>query len=564
MNEEELLKKFAKALGAEEKLEEIEQKKIQQEKMLKGMAKLLGTESLLEEIEQKKANEQALIDEKREKERKMLESMNAALARLVNNNPEHAEAIQQEVEETIVAVAQEEPITIEAVAIEEEEVVVAENASQPQPELPKDDIITQTVKNISKAAPGEIQQKVDALPPGIRKELDILKKSITDLHRFATNHSQLGGGGEVWFRWLDDVNRSTMESGNDNFVLEYDAATRKVQFTENIGAIRTILFNQTGPTSNLVAGQMGWNTAEDCLDIHQADGSTLQVGLENYIQVHNHQGSTLLNGTLVGFNGVDEDTDHIIGVPYIADANSIPSYVIGVLTNDIPDQGFGRATNFGKVHDLNTTGSDVSETWVLGDVLYASPTTAGKLTKVKPTAPNTATIIAKVVKVHATEGILFVRPIMPPRLHYGSFSYNNGNQTAASANTPYAVAYNTTDIASGHSISNDTRIVAAVSGLYNYQFSLQLVSTNASTKDIWIWARKSGTDIPNSATRVTISGAGTYLVPSWNFIVSMNANQYFELMWAVSDTSVSITSPSATTFCPAIPGVILTVTEAAL
>ena len=175
MNEEELLKKFAKALGAEQKLEEIEQKKIQQEKMLKGMAKLLGTESLLEEIENKKANEQALIEEKREKERKMLEQMNAALAQLVDNNPKHAEVIQQEVEETIVA--------------------IVEDAVQPQPELPKDDIITQTVKNISKAGPGEIQQVVDALPAGIRKELDIIKKSITDLHRFATNHSQLGGGG---------------------------------------------------------------------------------------------------------------------------------------------------------------------------------------------------------------------------------------------------------------------------------------------------------------------------------------------------------------------------------
>lgn len=39
--------------------------------------------------------------------------------------------------------------------------------------------------------------------------------------------SQMGGGGEVWFKWLDDVNRNTMTQANDNFVLEYDATTKK-------------------------------------------------------------------------------------------------------------------------------------------------------------------------------------------------------------------------------------------------------------------------------------------------------------------------------------------------
>jgi hypothetical protein len=171
MNEEELLKKFAKALGAEDTLDKIEQKKIQQEKMLKGMAKLLGTESLLEEIETKKANEQALIEEKREKERMMLEQMNSALSRLVENKPEHAPMIEQEV------------------------VAVVSEDLQPMPELPVDDIVTQAVKDLSKTAPKNIQKEVDKLPDGVRKELDILKKSIADLHRFAQRHSQMGGGG---------------------------------------------------------------------------------------------------------------------------------------------------------------------------------------------------------------------------------------------------------------------------------------------------------------------------------------------------------------------------------
>ena len=41
-------------------------------------------------------------------------------------------------------------------------------------------------------------------------------------------------------------------------------------------------------------------------------------------------------------------------------------------------------------------------------------------------------------------------------------------------------------------------------------------------------------------------------------------NDYFELMWATSDISVSIVAPTSTSFAPEIPGVILTVTESAL
>ena len=247
MNEEDFLKKFAKALGAEDALSKIEQKKIQEEKMLRGMAALFGQKDLLNELETKKAREEAELKEKREREAKLLDQMNTALARLVDNNPQHAEVIQQEVKETLVAVAQieEEPITIEAVDIkEEEEVVIAEDAAQPKPELPKDDIITKSVTAISKAAPGEVQKIVDALPAGIRKELNIIKRSITDLHRFATNHSQLGGGGEVKLARLDDVDATSIADG---LYLRYDLANNMFVFDTPAGA------NGTGGDANNAA-----------------------------------------------------------------------------------------------------------------------------------------------------------------------------------------------------------------------------------------------------------------------------------------------------------------------
>jgi hypothetical protein len=126
------------------------------------------------------------------------------------------------------------------------------------------------------------------------------------------------------------------------------------------------------------------------------------------------------------------------------------------------------------------------------------------------------------------------------------------------------VKLNTTAIASGHYLENNSNVVALNSGLYNYQFSIQVISTNASQKEVYIWYRQNGVDVPNSASRVSIVGNSVYSVLSWNFIHSMKANDKFTLMWAVSDSSLYINAPTATAFCPAVPSVLLTVTEVAL
>lgn len=320
-----------------------------------------------------------------------------------------------------------------------------------------------------------------------------------------------------------------------------------------------IVFDVDYVVSGKVPGTLSWNIAEDCLDISQSDGSTLQTGLESYIRVRNYTGNTLVQGTLVQFSGVNGDGNPTC-VPLLANSTFDPLYTIGVLTNDVPDGEVGRATTFGKVRALNTTGSEVSETWSEGDILWASTTQAGKLTKVKPTAPYPAISVAAVVKSGTTDGELLVRPLIFPRLYYGSFS-SNATQTANTSNTAYPVVFNTTDFASGHILQNNSQIVAVHSGLYNYQFSLQLLSGSSAEKNIWIWAAKNGNDVPNTASRITKKDNGVYSVASWNFVLSMDAGDYFELMFAVSDTGLSIPAPSATAFAPAIPSSLLSVTQ---
>lgn len=326
-----------------------------------------------------------------------------------------------------------------------------------------------------------------------------------------------------------------------------------------------ILFDVDYVVPETSAGTLSWNTVEDCLNISHEDGSTLQTGLENYIRVRNHTGVTLTAGTLVQFTGVNGSYDPTCA-PLLANSTFDSIYTIGVLTTDILDEGIGRATNFGKVRAINTTGSSSSESWAIGDILYASPTLAGKLTKVKPTAPNPAISVAAVTRVGTTDGELLVRPLIIPRLFYGSFT-SNTTQNCAAANTATPVTFNVTEFSSGHNVITYNSIPyagiqAVYSGLYNYQFSMQLQSSSSNKHEVWIWARKNGTDIVDSATRVSIESNGGMLVPAWNFVVSMAASDVFQLMWAVDDhTKISMVAEANTTFCPSIPSVLLSVTQ---
>lgn len=148
----------------------------------------------------------------------------------------------------------------------------------------------------------------------------------------------------------------------------------------------------------------------------------------------------------------------------------------------------------------------------------------------------------------------------------GSGSLRNGafhdetTQTLAAINTGYAVTFNKTDYSQGPYLGTPTsRIYVDRPGLYNFQFSAQIESTNASSKNIYLWADLNGTGVPQSATKLTTQGTNTALLASWNFFIRMNRGDYFRLMWAADNTSVRLLAAPATAFSPAIPSVILTV-----
>jgi hypothetical protein len=149
---------------------------------------------------------------------------------------------------------------------------------------------------------------------------------------------------------------------------------------------------------------------------------------------------------------------------------------------------------------------------------------------------------------------------------YGAFQ-DSTDQTAANTTTAYAITLNTTDYSNGIYVSNSSRINVRNYGIYNLQFSIQFKNTTNDAQDVDIWFRKNGTNIAASNSRFSLparksSGDPSHLIAALNFFLELQANDYVEIMWRVTDTGVSIehfgTSTSPTR--PAVPSAIVTMT----
>jgi hypothetical protein len=144
---------------------------------------------------------------------------------------------------------------------------------------------------------------------------------------------------------------------------------------------------------------------------------------------------------------------------------------------------------------------------------------------------------------------------------YGSF-YDTTSQTAAAINTAYAMTFNTTDLSQGVTRGTPTsRIFVDRPNVYNVQFSAQLDKTAGGVALAWVWLRKNGVNVPDSAGQIRIQGNNAEILAAWNYVIQLNAGDYIELMWEVDDTSVILLAEAASAVHPSIPSVILTVTD---
>ena len=149
--------------------------------------------------------------------------------------------------------------------------------------------------------------------------------------------------------------------------------------------------------------------------------------------------------------------------------------------------------------------------------------------------------------------------------YWGGF-YDTTTQTITSTSTAYVIGINGSDPNNdGVSIVAGNKITFSQLGVYNVCTSIQFTNSNTQIHDATIWFRKNGTDIANSASKVSIpnSHGGT----SGNLIFYVDlpgkyaTGDYVQLYWSATSTQVSLTTIAAGTspVTPVSPSVLVTV-----
>jgi hypothetical protein len=213
----------------------------------------------------------------------------------------------------------------------------------------------------------------------------------------------------VW----DGAAYQSLSGGAGGFV-PYTGATADVDLGAYNLKADALEVSQT-PVDTAGVGKMVWNDTDGTIEFKLKGGNvTLQTGQEEVIRVVNKSGGNLLEADyqVVRIRLVSEggaSGQRLAVVLAQADSDLHSATTIGVVTETINNNQEGFVTTAGTVREINTTGSLQGETWVDGDIIYLSPTVAGQLTNIKPSAPDHTIIVGFIEYAHAVHGKIYVK-----------------------------------------------------------------------------------------------------------------------------------------------------------
>jgi hypothetical protein len=128
-------------------------------------------------------------------------------------------------------------------------------------------------------------------------------------------------------------------------------------------------------------------------------------------KVRNSTGAVLHKGHIVYLSGSTGNVPNAVYAQANNDANSAQTF--GVVYEDIPNNSDGFVVMLGAIDTLDTRTTApnpfTSDTLVDGQVIYLSPTTAGHITNVKPSAPNHLVYVGYVIRTSPTNGTIEYR-----------------------------------------------------------------------------------------------------------------------------------------------------------
>ena len=207
--------------------------------------------------------------------------------------------------------------------------------------------------------------------------------------------------GDIGIVDLNDIDTTGLTDGG---MIRFDQSQLKwlaYDFSHN----DTIGFNIVDDIT-VSKGQLGWNKSESTLNLGLSDDVDIALGQGSVRVVRNDTASTIFSGSLVMFDGILTGS-RIKVKPFTGQANDA-IYCYGIASQDILAGTDGIISIEGKVKGINTSGTSVGETWLEGNVLYASATGNGMMTNVVPGDGDLRLPVAFVVNADAS-GTLEVR-----------------------------------------------------------------------------------------------------------------------------------------------------------
>jgi len=139
--------------------------------------------------------------------------------------------------------------------------------------------------------------------------------------------------------------------------------------------------------------------------------------------------------------------------------------------------------------------------------------------------------------------------------------FNTADQTFVATNTAYPVVYNQTYLnnAVALQLGSTSKIEVSISGIYNFQYTGQLVSSSSSAKTIFLWIKRNGVTIGYSTRAETVAVNNGYTGINYSFDIDLAAGEYLELEAAVTDTALFFEATTASSPHPGIPSSVMSV-----
>ena len=290
----------------------------------------------------------------------------------------------------------------------------------------------------------------------------------------------------------------------------YTGATTNVNLGEKGITAGYVGFDLTPTATPTGISTMYWDSAYRTVSLIDGDGdTTLQIGQEERILVHNNTGSTLTDGQVVYVTG---STGNLPSVALASAATeSTSAATIGMITETILNGADGFITVSGIVNGLNTLAFNE------GDLLWLSDTPGG-FTTTKPISPSHLVLIGYVIKRAGGNGSILVKIqntqelsessdvlISAPEIDgQGLFLQTiSGVQLWRNRSIVDVLGYTPADEATTLTINGTT-----------YDLSANRTWSVGTVTSIAVGLGTSGTDVNVSGSPITSSGTITLNIPS--------------------------------------------------